>query len=361
MSRENPDVFDTIPAEWDLVPKDEPIEEVVTIENSVPQEPTIQELYAGMNSGTDVGGKVEVSQKPLMAESVNIDLPHSEATEKDTILANESAVDIELPFGEVDPNKIELLKINAENVATEEKSEFEQFKADFSEGAKNAFGRIGPMFTRAGGLLKDAAWSTLYGAKRGVEFTAEIPQKLSDVAKKVSDSVERSVEYTAGLPQRAVRAFEGSDAERAVEYAAGLPQRAERAATDFVDAGIAKYEAAKDKAKQAVINVKNNTVNAVSAVGNAVKTRSRETVDFAKQELQNGISVIAEGVHAVKERAESGIKNAWEKMKEKKNALKHGLIMAKVGYHMSQGNRLSAQAKAKYDKANKVKESLAAL
>ncbi len=279
-------------------------------------------------------------------------VPETTAAEiRDAVAAR--GVDIELPLGETAPqtvdlefspevptSTIEVLQSTAEKHATAEKSDMQQAFEYFKAGSKLMVGRAGALLSRWG--------------ERGVEFAAGIPQRIERAAEKTANAQDRAVEFAAGLPQRAQRAFEGSSAERAVEYVAGTPQRIDRAVENAANAI--------ERSVEYVAGTPQRIERAVSAASSAVKEKTLEKVNQGKEALISGAEFVAEKMNSVTEKAENGLRSAWEKVKSKKNDIKRGLISRKLNYYVSKGQRISAKAQAKVDdmqmKANSARGAL---
>jgi len=297
-------------------------------------------------------------------------------------------------------------------------AELEEFKAGVLDRTSAFRDRAGELLSRAGGSIKGAAWRGLFGAHKGAqavgESIVETKQGFIDMGTAAKEAaIAGGQVVTSGVETVKTRTIEGFNAdleagravveagkekaEQAKEYTiegakavgvgakeAGLfavgagilaaekvgqginatvelGERGVAAGKEFVETGIAKAEQAREAARERIVSAKTATVEAVSSVANAAKEKTVETVIAGKEAVQNGVMRVAEAGNAVKERATEGVKSAWEKMKEKKNAVKRGLLMAKLAFFESQHERASEAANAKLQKANEIRAALAAI
>lgn len=304
---------------------------------------------------------------------------------------------IEPVMGEASPDS---LLVQSEAVAVAEKSEFEGFKdnvkqsvSGFADKAKSLWGRLKGGMSDAADASADAVWKTAYGAYKapavamsaiesGVNKTIETKdaavEAVMDTARSVSDA---AVETYQGARDGAIEGARtvGRGIENGVILAAGtailageamgrginttveLGEKGIDAGRKFVERGIEAAKARRAEAVQKMSVARNASVAAVSSVARAAEANTVEAVQSGKEALRSGVLAVAEAGVALRNRAESGVRSAWESLKNKKNMLKRGLVMAKVGYDESQGKRLSSQAAANFARANKARAGLALL
>lgn len=347
---------------------------------------TRPELYQAMISGTD----------PVHAGEV--------ATAEQT-------VDIELPLGETAPAQIEVLRSSSETERNEENAGLDAFKAGVQQRFGGVLSRAGALWSRVKGATANAAWMGAYGAYKAPQVVAEGAvagyNAVADAGERagdrivagvegaidsgkafVADAKEVTMEVGGAIKETAVEM--GKDVASAGRAVAGgletagmvalgagvlavegvgkginatveLGVRGIAAGEKFIQSSLETANQKKEQAIQKMAQMKAVTLAAAASVANAAEAKTMEVVNKSKEMIASGINSVAETGKALKESAESSVRSAWEKFKNKGNLLKRGLIMAKVGYHESKGQRISDKAQMSFAKANKARAGLAAL
>ena len=203
---------------------------------------------------------------------------------------------------------------------------------------------------------RDAAVETYQGVKTSaVEGVVAGKEAVVGGAKAVGRGVETAALLTVGAGILA-----GEAIGRGVNNTVELGARGVAAGQRMAERGAEKANEAKENAIKKMTEVKDKTVQAVSSVARAAEMKTTEAVNAGREYIRSGVASVVEAGTALKERAKDGLNSAWEKLKMKKNAIKRGLIMAKVGYHQSQGQRfkgnsaaMDAKAQTAFAKANK--------
>lgn len=262
------------------------------------------------------------------------------------------------------------------------KSDFDEFKENVSRGAEHVVDRAGSLFSRAGGALKDAAWLGLYAvdkvtdeighkAERAVEFTAGMPQRVERAADRVgeviSDAKDGAIEFGRDVASGARETGKfviGAGilaGEALANKTAELGERGIAAGKEFVASGVAKAEAAKEKAHSIFSRAKTGTTNAVHAAKTAVIEKTTQKINEGKEALQSGVTFVAEAGIAVKDKAKEGIKSVWEKGKEKLIAIKRARLMSELARYEREHQQISEKASELLSRANNVRAAIAAL
>ena len=321
-----------------------------TIEDTAP----IEELLKGMDNGTFVDGapSLDTPGSIYTRPAVDIELPLETASAVET---DRSEVDIPLPLGETTPSIIEVL---AERQG-EQKTGYESFKQEL-------FAKAASLWDRAKGIAGDVVAAPVYGVMRGYQRTAAAGERAGEV---VARAAERTIERGAQLKDdtvEAVKTFSGDVAEGAKTVGRGigtaalvgvgagilaaegvakivkggyeLGGRAADAGKEFVNSGIEKVRQTKEDAFKKMNAAKLAVGNAVTGAKNAVVAKTRETLDGGKEMIKNGVRSVVEAGVAVKERAQSRIKSAWEKMKMKKNQIMLGYLEANRDFRVNLEN-----------------------
>lgn len=304
---------------------------------------------------------------------------------------------IEPVMGEASPD---MLLVQSEAVAIAEKSEFEGFKdnvkqtvSGFADKAKSLWGRLKGGVSSAADASADALWKTAYGAYKapsvvagavesGVNKTIEtkdaVVEAVMDTASSLSNSAVETYQDTRdsvvegartvgrGIETGAILAvgtaiLAGEAIGRKIDSTVELGEKGIDAGRKFVERGIEAAKARKAEAVQKMSAARDASAAAVSSVARAAEANTVEAVNSGKEAIRSGVLAVAEAGVALRNRAESGMRSAWEGLKNKKNMLKRGLVMAKVGYNESQGKRLSEQSAANFARANKARAGLALL
>lgn len=392
-------------------------------DNSLDFDPNVSyaEAQAALTDSYGAGTQGETAAVD-MDPTVTHESPQVEqGTEGDVVVDPETAdageavpvqsVDIELPIGEIEPAEIEILRSSGEVERNEEASGIEEFKTGVKQRFGGMLSRAGDLWSKVKGATANAAWMGAYGAYKAPSVIAEgVAAGFSAVADTSERAAEKIISGVEGVRDSG-RAFVADAREAAGEVGGAIKEAAadmgrdaafvgrkvvggiETAALVGVGAGIlasemggkainaslelgkrgldageqfirSSIETAKQKKEQALQKMaamKASSIAAATSVTHAAESKTVEAVNGGKEMIANAVTSVAEAATALKERAESRAKSAWETLKNKGNMIKRGLIMAKVGYHESQGKRISDKAGLAFAKANKARAGLAAL